>query len=187
MLRVARAVDSWAAEFESAHVYGSAHGPIVPKVNIGAIQGGAPFRPNYYPGVCSVYIDVRTPPDLRPLQVQRELQAALAKLDVEYELEMYASKMGYEAKGVEPIVQVIEESYQSLFSKKTPAPTGLHASIWTDTNVYNEMGIRACKFGLGGGRWKFRSEQIDIGDILRGAQVYALAALEICNWQKLPG
>jgi acetylornithine deacetylase/succinyl-diaminopimelate desuccinylase-like protein len=187
MLRVAQAVDSWAAEFESAHVYSSPHGPIVPKVNIGAIQGGAPFRPNYYPGVCSLYIDVRTPPDLRPLQVQRELQAALAKLDVEYELEMYASKMGYEARGVEPMVQVIEESYQSLFGKKTPAPTGLHASIWTDTNVYNEMGIRACKFGLGGGRWKFRSEQIDIGDILRGAQVYALAALEICNWQKLPG
>ena len=63
------------------------------------------------------------------------------------------------------MVQVIEESYQSLFGKKTPAPTGLHASIWTDTNIYNEMGIPACKFGLGGGRWKFRSEQIDVEDI----------------------
>ena len=47
-------------------------------------------------------------------------------------------------------------------------------------------GSAACKFGLGGGRWKFRSEQIDVEDILRGAQVYALAALEICNWEKLP-
>ena len=163
-----------------------AHGPIVPKVNIGAIQGGAPFRPNYYPGVCAVYIDVRTPPALRPMQVQRELQAALSKLGLGYELEMYASKMGYEAQGVEPLVQVIEDSYQSLFGKKTPVPTGLHASIWTDTNIYNEMGIRTCKFGLGGGRWKFRSEQIDVEDIFRGAQVYALAALEICNWDKLP-
>jgi acetylornithine deacetylase/succinyl-diaminopimelate desuccinylase-like protein len=187
MMKVVQAVDAWAAEFERAHVYSSAHGPIVPKVNIGAIQGGAPFRPNYYPGVCSLYIDVRTPPALRPLEVQRELQAAMSKLGLEYELEMYASKMGYEAKGVEPVVRVIEESYQSLFGKKTPAPTGLHASIWTDTNIYNEMGIRACKFGLGGGRWKFRSEQIDVEDIFRGAQVYAMAALEICNWEKLPG
>jgi len=107
MVKVLQAVDAWAAEFERAHVYSSAHGAIVPKVNIGAIQGGAPFRPNYYPGVCSIYLDVRTPPELRPLQVQRELKAALSKLGVEYEIDMYASKMGYDAKGVEPIVKVI--------------------------------------------------------------------------------
>ncbi len=187
MMKVLEAVDEWAAEFERAHVYTSPHGPIVPKVNIGAIQGGAPFRPNYYPGVCSIYVDVRTPPELRPVQVQHELKAVLSQLGIECEMEMYASKMGYQAKGVEPVIKVIEETYQSLFGKKTPAPTGLHASIWTDTNIYNELGIPACKFGLGGGRWKFRSEQIDIENIFQAAQVYALAALEICNWEKRPG
>ncbi len=186
MMKGVQAIDAWAAEFERAHVYSSAHGPIVPKVNIGSIQGGAPFRPNYYPGVCSVYLDVRTPPELRPLKVQRELKAVLAKLGMEYELDMYASKMGYDAKGVEPVVKVIEENYQSLFGKKTSAPTGVHASIWTDTNIYNELGIPACKFGLGGGKWKIRSEQIDIENIFQAAQVYALAALEICNWEKRP-
>jgi len=185
MMKVLQAVDNWAAEFERAHVYQSAHGPIVPKVNIGAIQGGAPFRPNYYPGVCSVYLDVRTPPDLRPVQAQHELKAVLAKLGIEHDLEMYASKMGYESKAAEPIIKVVEESYQALFGKKTPKPTGLHASIWTDTNIYNEMGIPACKFGLGGGRWKQRSEQIDIEDIYQAAQVYAAAAREICNWEKV--
>jgi len=186
MVKVLQAVDNWAAEFERAHVYASPHGQIVPKVNIGSIQGGAPFRPNYYPGVCSIYVDVRTPPELRPVQVQRELRAALGKLGVEYEIEMYASKMGYEAKGAEPVIKVLEESYQSLFGKKTPAPTGVHASIWTDTNIYNEMGIPACKFGLGGGKWKIRSEQIDVENIFQAAQVYAAAALEICNWEKKP-
>jgi len=186
MMKVLQAVDSWAAEFEKAHVYQSAHGTIVPKVNIGAIQGGAPFRPNYYPGVCAVYLDVRTPPELRPVQVQHELKGVLAKLGIEHEIEMYASKMGYESKNAEPIIKVVEESYQALFGKKTPKPTGLHASIWTDTNIYNEMGIPACKFGLGGGRWKQRSEQIDIEDIFQAAQVYARAALEICNWDKKP-
>jgi len=184
MIKVLQAIDGWAGEFERAHVYASPHGPLVPKVNIGSIQGGAPFRPNYYPGVCSIYVDVRTPPELRPVQVQRELKAVLAKLGIEYEIEMYASKMGYEAKTVGAVTQVLEDSYQSLFGKKTPTPTGVHASIWTDTNIYNEMGIPACKFGLGGGRWKFRSEQIDIEDIYQAAQVYACAALEICNWDK---
>ncbi len=184
MIKVLQAVDGWAAAFEPAHVYASPHGPLVPKVNIGSIQGGAPFRPNYYPGVCSIYVDVRTPPELRPVQVQRELKAVLAKLGIEFEIEMYASKMGYEAKKVGSVVKVLEESYQSLFGKQTPTPTGVHASIWTDTNIYNEMGIPACKFGLGGGRWKFRSEQIDIEDIFQAAQVYACAALEVCNWDK---
>jgi acetylornithine deacetylase/succinyl-diaminopimelate desuccinylase-like protein len=184
MMKILQAVDAWAGEFERAHVYQSPHGPIVPKVNIGAIQGGAPFRPNYYPGVCAVYLDVRTPPELRPVQVQHELKDVLARLGIDHEIEMYASKMGYESKNAGAIIKVVEESYQSLFGKKTPAPTGLHASIWTDTNIYNEMGIPACKFGLGGGRWKFRSEQIDIEDIYQAAQVYACAALEICNWDK---
>ncbi|MGH7873794.1 MAG: M20/M25/M40 family metallo-hydrolase [Candidatus Binatia bacterium] len=184
MIKVLQAIDAWAGEFERAHVYASPHGPLVPKVNIGAIQGGAPFRPNYYPGVCSIYVDVRTPPELRPVQVQHELKAVLAKLGIEHEIEMYASKMGYEAKQVGSVIKVLEGSYQALFAKKTPTPTGVHASIWTDTNIYNEMGIPACKFGLGGGRWKFRSEQIDIEDIYQAAQVYAVAALEICNWEK---
>jgi acetylornithine deacetylase/succinyl-diaminopimelate desuccinylase-like protein len=184
MMKVLQGIDGWAAEFERAHVYQSPHGPIVPKVNIGAIQGGAPFRPNYYPGVCAVYLDVRTPPELHPVQVQHELKDVLAKLGIEHEIEMYASKMGYESKNAGAIIKVVEESYQSLFGKKTPAPTGLHASIWTDTNIYNEMGIPVCKFGLGGGRWKQRSEQIDIEDIYKAAQVYACAALEICNWDK---
>jgi len=184
MMKVLQAIDNWAAEFERAHVYQSPHGPIVPKVNIGAIQGGAPFRPNYYPGVCAVYLDVRTPPELRPVQVQHELKDVIARLGIEHEIEMYASKMGYESKNAGAIIKAVEESYQALFGKKTPAPTGLHASIWTDTNIYNEMGIPACKFGLGGGRWKQRSEQIDIEDVYQAAQVYACAALEICNWDK---
>src|SRR5258706_6072284 len=184
MIKVMQAVDGWAVEFERAHVYSSPHGPLVPKVNIGSIQGGAPFRPNYYPGVCSIYVDVRTPPELRPVQVQHELKSVLAKLGIECEIEMYASKMGYEAKKVGSVIKVLEDGYQSLFGKKTPTPTGVHASIWTDTNIYNEMGIPACKFGLGGGRWKFRSEQIDIEDIYQASQVYAYAALEVCNWDK---
>jgi hypothetical protein len=31
-------------------------------VNIGGIEGGAPYRPNYFPGVCTIYVDIRMPP-----------------------------------------------------------------------------------------------------------------------------
>jgi hypothetical protein len=59
IMRVIQAIDTWSAEFEKRHVYSSPHEPLIPKVNIEAIQAGAPFRPNYYPGVCSIYVDRR--------------------------------------------------------------------------------------------------------------------------------
>ena len=184
MMKVVQAVDNWAADFEKRCVYQSAIGPIIPKVNIGAIQGGAPFRPNYFPGVCSLYVDVRTPPELRPVQVQRELKEVLTKTGVKFELEMYASLMGYEAKGVEPIIDVVKQAYRDVCGKEPPPANTFRASIWTDTNIYNEMGIPTLKFGLGGKKYAIRSEQIDIEEIYVGAQVYALAAAEICNWEK---
>ncbi|HSE90930.1 MAG TPA: M20/M25/M40 family metallo-hydrolase, partial [Candidatus Binatia bacterium] len=184
MMKIIQAIDAWAADFEKRRIYQSAIGPILPKVNIGAIQGGAPFRPNYFPGVCSLYVDVRTPPMLRPVQVQRELKQALNETGVQYDMEMYSSLMGYEAKGVEPIVDVVKHAFESVCGQEPPAPNPFRASIWTDTNVYNEMGIPALKFGLGGKKHAIRSEQIDIEEIYIGAQVYALAAAEICNWEK---
>jgi len=184
MAKVVQAVDAWAEKFEAENVYQSANGPIIPKVNIGSVQGGAPYRPNYYPGICSLYIDVRIPPELRPIQVQRELRAVMDGTGFEYDLELYTSKMGYEAKGIAPVVEAIENTHQSLFGENTTPANTARSSIWTDTNIYNEMGIPACKFGLGGGRWTTRSEHISIDEIVRAAQVYALTAAEICNWPR---
>lgn len=180
MTRLIERVDAWAERFERERVYESANGPIIPKVTIGAIRGGAPYRPNYFPGVCSLYVDVRFGPQLRPLEVERELRAALADAGVDYELQMYRSLMGYEAEGAEPLIEALESSYRSLYQEPTPAVTTGRSSIWTDTNIYNEMGIPCVKFGPRGKRW-VRSEQVEIEEIYRAACVYALTALEICN------
>lgn len=181
MARVIATVDDWAETFERERVYESANGPILPKVTIGAIRGGAPYRPNYYPGVCSLYLDVRTPPGLRPVEVGRELRSVLQDIGVQFELSMYRSLMGYEATGVEPVVDALESAYRSLYGEPTPRVTTGRSSIWTDTNVYNEMGIPACKFGPRGRRWSIRSEVVEVEEIHRAAQVYALAALEVCS------
>jgi acetylornithine deacetylase/succinyl-diaminopimelate desuccinylase-like protein len=184
MVDVIGAVDAWAEEFEHKTIYQSANGPILSKVNVGAIGGGAPYRPNYYPGVCDLYVDVRMPPETAPIEVQRQLKAVLSTLDIECELRMYASMRGYEAEGIEKVAETLEDTYQRLFGEKTPAVTPGRSSIWTDTNIYNEMGIPACKFGPRGERWTMRSEQVEIEEIHRAAQVFALAAVDICNWPR---
>ncbi len=181
MTKIIEALEKWAEDFEERYIYNSPTGPILPKVNIGAIEGGAPYKPNYLPGVCNIYVDVRTPPQVRPLIVQHEVEGVLSSLGIVYDLEFYRSLMGYEGKGVEPLVQSLEEVHQYLFSEKLRPETPERASIWTDTNVYNELGIPAIKFGPRGKNVGPRREEIKIDDMVKAAQVYILVALDICN------
>ncbi len=181
MTKIIEALEKWAEGFEEKYIYQSPTGPIYPKVNIGAIEGGAPYRPNYFPGVCSIYVDIRTPPQVRPVTVQHELERVLSSLGIEYEMEAYKSLLGHEGKGVEPLVKSIEEIYQYLFGEKVRPEAPDRASIWTDTNVYNELGIPAVKIGPRGRRIGPRNEEIDIDQLLKAAQLYALIALDICS------
>src|SRR5262249_1012121 len=72
MTRIIDALERWGAAFEEKYIYNSPTGPLLPKVNIGAIEGGAPYRPNYFPGVCSIYLDVRMPPQVRPVEIKHQ-------------------------------------------------------------------------------------------------------------------
>jgi len=184
MTRVIAALEAWAEGFEKKYIYQSPTGPLYPKVNIGGIEGGAPYRPNYFPGVCNIYVDVRMPPQVRPVTVQYEIEKALKQLDIEYDLELYKSLLGHEGRGVEPLVASAEEVHQHLFGEKIKPESPERASIWTDTNIYNEMGIPAIKIGPRGRRIGPRNEEIDIDVMVKAAQLYALMAFDICNRER---
>jgi acetylornithine deacetylase/succinyl-diaminopimelate desuccinylase-like protein len=184
MSKIIDAVERWGAEFEEKYVYNSPTGPLYPKVNIGGIEGGAPYRPNYFPGVCAIYVDVRMPPQVRPVTIKHEIEQTLNRLGIEYEIDIYKSLLGHEGKGVEPLVQSAEEVYQHLFEKKIQPEAPDRASIWTDTNVYNELGIPTIKIGPRGRRIGPRNEEIEIEVMLKAAQIYALMALDICSRER---
>jgi acetylornithine deacetylase/succinyl-diaminopimelate desuccinylase-like protein len=180
MMKIIEAVERWGATFEEKYIYESPTGPLWPKVNIGGIEGGAPYRPNYFPGVCSIYVDVRMPPQVRPVTIQHEIEQALNALGMDYDLDVYKSLLGYEGREVEPLVRSAEEVYQHLFNEKIKPEAPDRASIWTDTNVYNELGIPAIKIGPRGKRVG-RKEEIKIDVMVKAAQIYALMALDICS------
>jgi acetylornithine deacetylase/succinyl-diaminopimelate desuccinylase-like protein len=184
MTKIIAGIEKWAEGFEERYIYNSPTGPLFPKVNIGAIEGGAPYRPNYFPGVCSIYVDIRMPPQVRPVAIQHEVEKTLASLGVEYELDLYKSLLGHEGKGVDPVVQSLEEIHQHLFGSKLRFEAPDRASIWTDTNVYNELGIPAVKIGPRGRRIGPRAEEIDIDEMVKAAQIYALVALDICSRER---
>jgi acetylornithine deacetylase/succinyl-diaminopimelate desuccinylase-like protein len=184
MTRIIDAIEQWGAAFEERHVYQSPTGPLLPKVNIGAIEGGAPYRPNYFPGVCSIYVDIRMPPQLRPVAIQHDLRQLLDRLGVDYDVDVYKSLLGYEGRGVEPLVQCAQEASQYLFGEALKPEAPERASIWTDTNIYNELGIPAIKIGPRGRRISARNEEIEIDAMMKAARLYALIALDICSRER---
>ena len=181
MTAIIAALERWGAEFEEKYIYNSPTGPLWPKVNIGAIEGGAPYRPNYFPGVCAIYVDIRMPPQVRPLTIQREIEGTLNKLGLDYELDVYKSLLGHEGRNVEPLVACARDIHQHLFGEPIKPEPPDRASIWTDTNVYNELGIPAIKIGPRGRRISARNEEIDIDVMVKAARLYALMALDICS------
>jgi len=181
MTKIIEAVERWGTEFEAKYVYNSPTGPLYPKVNIGGIEGGAPYRPNYFPGVCAIYVDIRMPPQIRPVQIQHELEKTLNATGLDYQLDIYKTLLGYEGKNVEPLVKSAEEVYRHLFAQKIKPEAPDRASIWTDTNVYNELGIPAIKIGPRGRRIGPRNEEIEINTMVNAAKLYALIALDICS------
>ncbi len=185
MTKIIGALEKWGEQFEEKYIYRSARqGPLYPKVNIGGIEGGAPYRPNYFPGVCTIYVDIRMPPQVRPVTIKHEMETVLNQLGVEYDLELYKSLLGHEAQNVEPLVRSAEEVYQHLFGEKIKPETPERASIWTDTNIYNEMGIPAIKIGPRGRRIGPRNEEIEIDAMVKAAQIYSLMALDICGRER---
>jgi acetylornithine deacetylase/succinyl-diaminopimelate desuccinylase-like protein len=180
MTKIIEVIERWGAAFEAKYVYDSPTGPLYPKVNIGAIEGGAPYRPNYFPGVCAIYLDIRMPPQVRPVQIQHELETVLNSTGLDYEMDFYKSLLGHQGKNVEPLVQAAEDAFQQLCGEKIKHEAAERASIWTDTNVYNEVGIPAIKIGPRGRRIGPRNEEIEIDVMLKAAQLYALIALDIC-------
>jgi acetylornithine deacetylase/succinyl-diaminopimelate desuccinylase-like protein len=184
MTKVIAAIEQWGAEFELKYIFNSPTGPLFPKVNIGGIEGGAPYRPNYFPGVCAIYVDIRMPPQVRPITIKHEIEQTLCKIGVDYELDIYKALLGYEGKGVEPLVQSAEEIFQHLFNEKIRPESPDRASIWTDTNLYNELGIPCIKIGPRGRRISTRNEEIEIAVMVKAAQIYALIALDICSRER---
>lgn len=188
MASVIPAIEAWGAEYEQRNRYSFPGGIVVPKVNIGAVEAGFPYRPSRSPGICSLYVDVRISPGKNPLEIKYELEHVLKNLKVEYEISLYRSQRGYEGKGNEELVLALKEVYQYLFQAEPPPVSPPVASMWTDTNIYNEMGIPVIKCGPSRlsreGPALLVENQIEIEELVKAARLYAVTALEVCNRKK---
>jgi acetylornithine deacetylase/succinyl-diaminopimelate desuccinylase-like protein len=182
MTKFIQQVEAWAAQYEKTHRYECAGGIVVPKINIGAIRGGVPWKITKTVQQCAVYIDVRITPVQEPLDVRNDLRRLLDAAGLAGEVELYAYRPGFEAdpKKVAPLKDAITRSHRALLgSDPQPAPIAA-SSMWRDLNCFNEMRIPSLTYGpgvsSGGGKYA-----MTIDNMMLGSKLYAQTAIELCS------
>jgi acetylornithine deacetylase/succinyl-diaminopimelate desuccinylase-like protein len=175
-------VELWAAEYEKKNRYECAGGVMVPKVNIGAIRGGVPWKITKSVQQCAIYVDVRVTPVQQPLDIREELRDLIKDANLTGEVELYVYRPAFEAdpKKVEPLKNAITKSHRAIMgSDPNPAPVPA-SSMWRDINVFNEMRIPSLTYGpgvsSGGGKYAMKIE-----NMILGTKLYAHTAIDLCN------
>ena len=185
MVPLVQRIEEWAYEYEQKNRYECKGGVIVPRVNIGAIRGGVPYKITKTVQQCAIYLDVRVTPAQNPLDVREELRRLVTAAGLEGEVELYVYRPAFEAdpQKVEPLAGAITRAHQAILGG-TPKPAAPpFSSMWRDINCFNEMRIPAITYGpgisVGGGNFGMK-----IADLVTGARLYALTALDLCSQER---
>ncbi|PYO35211.1 MAG: peptidase M20 [Candidatus Rokuibacteriota bacterium] len=185
MAPLVQRIEEWAYEYEQKNRYECKGGVIVPRVNIGAIRGGVPYKITKTVQQCAIYLDVRVTPAQNPLDVREELRRLVTAAGLEGEVELYVYRPAFEAdpQKVEPLAGAITRAHQAILGG-TPKPAAPpFSSMWRDINCFNEMRIPAITYGpgisVGGGNFGMK-----IADLVTGARLYALTALDLCSQER---
>jgi len=183
MVPIINAIEDWSADYETKNSREWDGLLVSPHVCIGCIRAGVPYRPSLTPGFCNIYIDVRTPPDITPLSILDEVRRLVRQVDPTADVSMYRSQMGHIAKDAGVLIDTVEKAFKDVCDKPIEKATAAYNSMWTDTNVYNEIGIPCVKIGPSpsdiGEERKYGAMPIE--DILNAAKLYTITAIRMTD------
>lgn len=177
---VIQAIERWAERYERKNRYESAGGTVVPKVGIGAIRAGQPWLILQNPELCLLYLDIRTVPAQDSAEIGKELRGLLQEAGAEGEVEQYVNRPSYEARGIEPLVEALDQAHLAEFGEPCQIAEPPVTSMWRDHLIFNELGIPALTYGPTGVAGE-RVFAVSKHDLLHAARVYALTALFLCG------
>jgi acetylornithine deacetylase/succinyl-diaminopimelate desuccinylase-like protein len=181
LAEVVTRLEEWALGYEERNRLVCEGGTVVPRVNVGAIRGGLPYKITKTAQNASIYVDVRLTPAQSPLDVQAELLAFLRSIEPDAELELYGYRRGYQAEGVEPLVASLEQAHAAVHPgalERTSDPA--ITSMWRDLNLFAEAGIPCVMYGPGPTTGTGEMS-ILVDDLVQAARVYALLALGVTS------
>jgi acetylornithine deacetylase/succinyl-diaminopimelate desuccinylase-like protein len=182
-----QAIEDWAADYEKRNRYECAGGIVVPRVNIGAIRGGVPWKITKTVQQCAIYVDVRITPAQEPMDVREDLRELLANAGLDGEVELYVFRPAFEAdeKKAAPLRKAITQAHRKILGGE-PKPAVIPASsMWRDLNCFNEMRIPSlcCGPGVSVGGGVFR---MPIENLVNGSRLFVAIAMDLCNQPRRP-
>jgi acetylornithine deacetylase len=181
------AIHEWIPQYLDRHTMGDFR----PRVNVAAIEGGWPWRGARTPDGCSIYMDVRTLPEERPLDAYnevREMVAATVRANPQLEgtkVEIFLSAPGTSIPDDHELVQTVIAAHSNQLGK----PPTMAIEIWSSDAVHmNRYGIPTVNYGSagrirsgGGGFSTHQGEHVHIGDMVDITRVYIELLLTICG------
>jgi acetylornithine deacetylase len=170
--RVLQWLPSWEEEMSYRGVRGVA--------NVGAVQGGFGWRVSRTPHRTDLFLDLRVPPDVPMAQARRRALAFARSLEG-VEAEVYVTAPGAEIDEGNAVVRALDEAHAEVFG----SPPERDVTRWfSDASVLTRYGIATVNYGTSSGLPDARlGENLAIDGLVRTAEVYARAAMNVCGVQ----
>lgn len=199
--KVAQAIQEWEKEYQRKNP----HPFMLPTVQIGAIEGGNPFKPGTRP-TTEIFVIVKMLPGAVPLAIKRDLEQvceAVRKQESDIlgtRVDLYLTTPGYEISKDDALVKAMEDAHRNVFNSDVPYAKPIRYGITSDGSRIAAYGVPAITYGPGfgthlvdptetkaGEEWDSPSgvrRGVGITNMVNCTKVYAMAALDICNRNK---
>jgi acetylornithine deacetylase/succinyl-diaminopimelate desuccinylase-like protein len=102
------------------------------------------------------------------------------------QVELFLYRPGFEAKGIERLVETIRRCHDQVFPDPPQTVSPAVSSMWRDANAFNELGIPALSYGPRSASHAAR-KSFRVDDLLNAAIVYARIAMDLCNQDRPRG
>lgn len=183
---VLNALDEWMEDYRSRHAIGN----FSPKVNIAAIDGGWAWRGARTPDSCTVFVDIRTLPDVLPMEILREIKLLIADVNgnnpgLDARAELYVSNPGTSIADDHDLVAQISAAH----TQQLGSPPEMSMEVWcSDAMHMNRYGVPSVNYGAagriraGGEGWSTeQGEHVHIGDLIDMTKIYVRTAAAWCG------
>ncbi len=177
-------LNEWFEQYADSHSVGQVTTP----AHVGAIEGGWPFKPDFSPAACNLYLDIRTNPRDDLQQIKRELDDFLLGVQqrnpaLQLEWEAFSSVPGSRTDLDNWIVQSAMRAWERVENRPHVSRT---LSGMTDGALLRSWGIPTARLGNESSRVRdpsagfLASDGADLENLVRLARCYVYTIIDTC-------
>lgn len=176
-------IEDWIADYTKRET----RGQISPQGTVGAIESGWPFKPEFVPGICRLYVNLHTNSVLSPLELRRDFAALIDDIrgrrdGIDIKFDMLLSSPGSRTEPDNWIIRSVSGALEAVEGRPVIV-SGLSGT--TDGAILRGAGIPTARVGLPGMAepepdWPPMFDACRVGDLERLTRVYVQALIDTC-------